>query len=142
MYGGSYSSSSGSSAAASFNEPSSTSWRWRWAFSLSLATIDQWPKAAVGEFFSDGREVDCAIDWDLLADPDTLRAAQGIPRAQDTSYDVLDTPVGAGDRGRALGANPLAILVPCHRVTRGREVPAEYVGGAKARAALRALERA
>ena len=99
-------------------------------------------KAAVGEFFSEGREVDCAIDWDLLPDPDTLRAAQGIPRAQDMSYDVLDTPAGPGDRGRALGANPLAILVPCHRVTRGRELPAEYVGGAEAREALRELERA
>jgi O6-methylguanine-DNA--protein-cysteine methyltransferase len=55
---------------------------------------------------------------------------------------VLDTPAGGRERGRVLGANPVAILVPCHRVTRGPEVPSEYVGGAEAREALRRLERA
>ena len=64
-----------------------------------------------------------------------------VPRAQLASYDALDTPAGARERGRLLGANPLAILVPCHRVTRGREMPDEYVGGAERRLALCALER-
>jgi O6-methylguanine-DNA--protein-cysteine methyltransferase len=45
------------------------------------------------------------------------------------------------ERGRALGANPLAILVPCHRVTRGRYTPSEYAGGAERRLALFELER-
>ena len=64
-----------------------------------------------------------------------------VPRAQSTSYDALDTPASATERGRVLGANPLAILVPCHRVTRGRETPSEYVGGAERRLALFDLER-
>ena len=40
-----------------------------------------------------------------------------------------------------LGANPLAILIPCHRVMRGREVPGDYVGGTDRRLALCELER-
>ena len=50
-------------------------------------------------------------------------------------------PPAARERGLVLGANPLAILIPCHRVTRGREVPGEYVGGAERRLALCELER-
>ena len=64
-----------------------------------------------------------------------------VPRAQLASYDALDTPAGARERGLVLGANPLAILIPCHRVMRGREVPGDYVGGTERRLALCALER-
>jgi methylated-DNA-[protein]-cysteine S-methyltransferase len=45
------------------------------------------------------------------------------------------------ERGRALGANPLPILVPCHRVARGRETACEYAGGAERRLARFELER-
>jgi Fe2+ or Zn2+ uptake regulation protein/O6-methylguanine-DNA--protein-cysteine methyltransferase len=99
-------------------------------------------KAAVAAYFA-GRPADeCAIDWDRVDGAQTLRAVLAVPRAHDGSYELLDTPAGAAQRGRVLGANPLAILVPCHRITRGREVPDEYVGGAERRRALRALERA
>ena len=64
-----------------------------------------------------------------------------VPRAELASYDALDTPAGARERGLVLGGNPLAILVPCHRVTRGHELPDEYVGGAARRLALCELER-
>ena len=99
-------------------------------------------KAAVGEFLAGRPARECPIDWDRLAGAPTLRAAMAVPRGQPTSYDALDTPAGATERGRVLGANPLAILVPCHRVTRGREMPSEYVGGAERRLALFELERA
>ena len=46
------------------------------------------------------------------------------------------------ERGRVLGSNPLAIVVPCHRITRGNELPREYVGGAERRVALNELESA
>ena len=100
-------------------------------------------KAAVAAYFA-GRpgRATCAIDWERLPRAGTtLRAAMAVPRAQLASYDALDTPAGARERGLALGANPLAILVPCHRVTRGREMPDEYVGGAERRLALVELER-
>jgi Fe2+ or Zn2+ uptake regulation protein/O6-methylguanine-DNA--protein-cysteine methyltransferase len=99
-------------------------------------------RAAVDDYFAGGAAADLEIDWASLDGAETLRAAMAIPRAREVSYDVLDTPAEASERGRVLGANPVAILVPCHRVIRGREVPGEYVGGAEQRKALLDLERA
>ena len=98
-------------------------------------------KAAVEAYFAGREPGECAIDWERLPGPETLRAARAIPRAQLASYDALDTPAGARERGLVLGANPLAILIPCHRVMRGLEMPDEYVGGAARRLALCKLER-
>ena len=98
-------------------------------------------KAAVEAYFAGREPGESTIDWARLRGPDTLRAAMAVPRAQLASYDTLDTPAKARERGLVLGANPLAILIPCHRVTRGRELPDEYVGGAERRLALCALER-
>jgi O6-methylguanine-DNA--protein-cysteine methyltransferase len=99
-------------------------------------------KTAVTEYFAHRPVPECTIDWDSLEGVPTLLAAMAVPPAQDRSYDALDTPEGAEDRGRVLGANPVAILVPCHPFTRVREVPAEYVGGDAQRRALREFERA
>ena len=98
-------------------------------------------KAFIAAYFAGGPGGECTIDWARIGGTSTLRAAMAVPRAQLASYDVLDTPAGARERGRALGANPLAVLIPCHRVTRGSEVPGEYVGGAERRLALCELER-
>ena len=98
-------------------------------------------KLAVAAYFAGRPAGDCEIDWDRLEGADTLRAAMAVPRARQASYDVLDTPTTAAERGRVLGGNPLAILVPCHRVTRGHELAAEYVGGIERRLALLELER-
>jgi Fur family ferric uptake transcriptional regulator len=98
-------------------------------------------KAAIARSFAGQPMGECAIDWSGLPGAQTLRSVTAVPRATDISYEALDTPAGAQERGRVLGANPVAILVPCHRVTRGREIPAEYVGGPAQRIALRQLER-
>ena len=98
-------------------------------------------KGAVSDYFA-GRPIrDCAIDFDALAGAGTLEAVMAVPRAERLSYERLDSPAGALERGLALGNNPLAIVVPCHRVTRGGELPDEYVGGAERRLALNELER-
>ena len=98
-------------------------------------------KEEVAAYFA-GRPADaCTIDWARLEGGHSLRAAMAVPRAQLASYDALESAAGARELGRTLGANPLAILVPCHRVTRGREMPDEYVGGAERRLALVELER-
>ena len=98
-------------------------------------------KAAVAEYFAGHAAGECAIDWAWLPGGPTLRAAMAVPRTRLASYDTLETPADARERGLVLGANPLAILIPCHRVTRGREIPDEYVGGAERRLALCELER-
>jgi Fe2+ or Zn2+ uptake regulation protein/O6-methylguanine-DNA--protein-cysteine methyltransferase len=97
--------------------------------------------AAVEAYFAGEVPAGCAVDWERLPGAETLRAAMAVPRAQLASYDALETPAQARERGLVLGANPLAILIPCHRVTRGREMPDEYVGGAERRLALCELER-
>ncbi len=98
-------------------------------------------KAAVADYVAGRPPRECQIDWDSLDGKQTLRAVTAVPRAHEASYDLLETPADASERGRVLGANPLAILIPCHRVTRGREVPAEYVGGAEQRQRLLDFER-
>lgn len=98
-------------------------------------------KAAVGEYVAGNEAGECAIDWERLPGATTLRAAMAVPRSEVASYDGLDTPAGARQRGLTLGANPLVILVPCHRVMRGQEVPGDYVGGPARRLALCELER-
>ena len=98
-------------------------------------------KAAVADYVAGRPPRECQIDWDSLDGSQTLRAVTAVPRAHEASYDALETSADAAERGRILGANPLAILIPCHRVTRGREVPVEYVGGAKQRHRLLEFER-
>lgn len=98
-------------------------------------------KAAVADYVAGRPPRECQIDWDSLDGRQTLCAVTAVLRAHEASYDLLETPADASERGRVLGANPLAILIPCHRVTRGREVPAEYVGGAEQRQRLLEFER-
>jgi len=83
-----------------------------------------------------------AVDWEAIdnADVPTLQATQAIGRGVERSYEALDLTAGAHERGLALGSNPLALVVPCHRVTRGREVPETYVGGRERKRWLRAHE--
>jgi Fur family transcriptional regulator, stress-responsive regulator len=86
------------------------------------------------------------VDWAALgaAGTPTLQEVQAVPAGADRSYDRLagEDAADARTRGRTLGANPLALVVPCHRVTRGREVPEAYVGGPERKRWLRQHERA
>jgi Fe2+ or Zn2+ uptake regulation protein/O6-methylguanine-DNA--protein-cysteine methyltransferase len=85
----------------------------------------------------------CAVDWDGLDNVSvpTLRAVQAIGPGLDRSYETLRTDADAHERGLALGTNPLVLVVPCHRVTRGREVPEAYVGGPERKRWLRQHEQ-
>jgi Fe2+ or Zn2+ uptake regulation protein/O6-methylguanine-DNA--protein-cysteine methyltransferase len=96
--------------------------------------------AAVSGYFADGRAGECTIDWALLPGAATLRAVTEVAAGSSASYETLQTSADAGERGRVLGSNPVVVLVPCHRITRGREVPRAYVGGEERRLALRRLE--
>ncbi len=86
--------------------------------------------------------VACAVDWEALdnVSTSTLRDIQAAPVGTDRSYETLRGP-DARTKGLAIGTNPLVIVVPCHRVTRGREVPDAYVGGPERKRWLRQHER-
>ena len=52
----------------------------------------------------------------------------------------IGLPRAARAVGLANGANPIAIVVPCHRVVRADGTPGGYAGGQAAKIALLALE--
>lgn len=56
---------------------------------------------------------------------------------------AIGSPRSARAVGRAVGANPVALLIPCHRiVAAGGPLPGSYRWGADRKAALLALESA
>jgi len=74
------------------------------------------------------------------------RAMQDIPYGETLSYGALATKVGSVPRavGGACGANPIPIVVPCHRVVAGHGRLGGFSGGrgAATKRALLALEGA
>jgi Fe2+ or Zn2+ uptake regulation protein/O6-methylguanine-DNA--protein-cysteine methyltransferase len=81
------------------------------------------------------------IDWHV---PDEtaalLRSVQTIPYAEPRSYDRITAGMSAYDCGLAVGANPMPLLIPCHRVSRGINRLEAYVGGPERLRVLQDLE--
>jgi O-6-methylguanine DNA methyltransferase len=75
-----------------------------------------------------------------------LAEARRIPFGEVSSYAALARRIGhpraARAVGNALGANPVPVLVPCHRVIRGDGTWGHYAFGAALKTRLLALERA
>jgi len=73
--------------------------------------------------------------WELIA---------AIPYGQTDSYGAIARAIGHPQRARAVGAatgrNPLAIVVPCHRVIGSDGSLTGYAGGLPAKRALLELE--
>lgn len=69
-----------------------------------------------------------------------------IPEGRVTTYGELAHCVGSAKAaravGQAVGANPLAYLIPCHRVINGSGVVGHYRGGAERKRGLLAWEAA
>ena len=74
-----------------------------------------------------------------------LAAAARVPYGETTSYAALAKTVGrpraARAVGNALGANPVPIIIPCHRIIRGDGTWGHYAFGAGMKTALLTLER-
>jgi methylated-DNA-[protein]-cysteine S-methyltransferase len=74
--------------------------------------------------------------WDIVND---------IPFGATTTYGRIAEQLGdrtlAQKVGQAVGANPLCIIVPCHRVLGANGSLTGYAGGLKRKAALLELER-
>ncbi len=75
------------------------------------------------------------IDWAFLesSGAPALRSTGSIPYAGHRSYIDLTDADSARDLGWIMGANPIPIVAPCHRVTRGVEIPTTFVGGSDRR---------
>jgi Fe2+ or Zn2+ uptake regulation protein/O6-methylguanine-DNA--protein-cysteine methyltransferase len=86
-------------------------------------------------FSGQAASIESAIDWDALPEDDheALRATREIPYAGKRSYLGLGAGLPAKRLGMSLGENPIPVIVPCHRVMRGVEVPQSFVGGPERR---------
>lgn len=65
------------------------------------------------------RRFDLALDWGTGLNESVRRAMAAIPYGETRTYGQIAKAVGAPAQavGQACGANPLPILIPCHRVT-------------------------
>jgi methylated-DNA-[protein]-cysteine S-methyltransferase len=101
------------------------------------------------EYF-DGRrqDFDVPIDWSYLAGftREVLRATARIGFGQVSSYAGVAAEAGSPRAvraaGNALGANPMPVVVPCHRVLRTGGSLGGYTGGLERKEFLLRLEGA
>lgn len=105
-------------------------------------------RSQLDEFFAGRRRrFDVALDWSLIAGfrRQVLQAlSAGVGYGELASYGELATLVGSPRAARAVGssmaANPLPIVVPCHRVVRSGGAMGNYTGGVERKRFLLELE--
>jgi len=106
------------------------------------------PRRELDEFFSGRRrDFDVPLDWSLVKPGFTqavLTATAEIPFGETISYKGIARRAG-NERafraaGTALGANPLPIVVPCHRVLHAGGGLGGYTGGVEIKRRLLAIE--
>ncbi|MGH2850124.1 MAG: methylated-DNA--[protein]-cysteine S-methyltransferase, partial [Solirubrobacteraceae bacterium] len=88
----------------------------------STTTLDPWRRELDEYFGGHRRDFGAPLDWAQMApfQRRILRATAAIPYGNVSSYRAVaadaGSPRGFRAAGNALGANPLPIVVPCHRV--------------------------
>jgi methylated-DNA-[protein]-cysteine S-methyltransferase len=99
------------------------------------------------EYFAGRRETfDIAVDWSLYSPfgRRVLEATAAIPFGRTATYGEVAAQAGnaraSRAAGRALGANPVPIVVPCHRVVGAGGRLTGYTGGMHRKEALLRLE--
>lgn len=99
--------------------------------------------------YFNGMHVNFNLDLDLSAGTkfqiDAWRKARQIPYGTVQSYGWIAREIGkpkaARAVGQAMGANPLSIIVPCHRVVRSDGELGGFARGLTCKRQLLALER-
>jgi methylated-DNA-[protein]-cysteine S-methyltransferase len=99
------------------------------------------------EYFEGRREkFDIPIDWSYLAGftREVLRATAAIEFGEVSTYagvaEAAGSPRAVRAAGNALGANPMPVIVPCHRVLRTGGALGGYTGGIERKEFLLRLE--
>lgn len=105
------------------------------------------PRRELEQYFAGRRrEFELRIDWQLTRGfgRRVLEATARVPYGSVSSYMRVaaeaGSPRGSRAAGNALGANPLPIVVPCHRVLRAGGGLGGYTGGLERKRALLGLE--
>ena len=106
------------------------------------------PRRELDEYFAGRRrEFDVRLDMRLMTEftRRVLTATAEIPYGSLSTYRQVATEAGSprGSRaaGNALGANPLPIVVPCHRVIHSSGGLGGYTGGLDRKRTLLAIEQ-
>jgi methylated-DNA-[protein]-cysteine S-methyltransferase len=101
------------------------------------------------EYFAGARDrFEMPLDWQLTRGfgRRVLRSTARIPYGSVSSYArvaaAAGSPRGSRAAGNALGANPLPIIVPCHRVLHAGGGLGGYTGGVERKVTLLAIEGA
>jgi len=99
------------------------------------------------QYFAGSRDqFDVQLDWTLTRGfgRRVLQATARIPYGSVSTYAQVaaaaGSPRGSRAAGNALGANPLPIIVPCHRVLRSGGALGGYTGGLDRKRTLLAVE--
>ena len=112
------------------------------------AKLDEVRRELDEYFEGDRHDFDIPLDWQLSSGfmQRVLRATAKIPYGGVATYRDVATragnPKAMRAAGNALGANPIPIIVPCHRVVRTGGAVGNYGGGPDMKRALLQLEGA
>ena len=105
------------------------------------------PRRELDEYFAGHRKgFDLPIDWSILRGftLKVLRETARIDFGELRSYAEVATAAGSPRAvraaGNALGANPMPVVVPCHRVVRTGGALGGYTGGGERKEVLLHLE--
>ncbi len=101
------------------------------------------------EYFSGARrDFEVPVDWSLVRPGfgrRVLEATARIPFGSVRTYGAVaaeaGVPAGARAAGGALGANPVPIVIPCHRIVPAGGRLGGYTGGVEKKRLLLGLER-
>ena len=101
------------------------------------------------DYFAGRRQAfDVELDWQLMTpfQESIMRVVHGVPFGHVATYQQVATAIGRPTASRAAGGanarNPLAIVVPCHRVVGSDGSLTGYAGGMERKEYLLHLEGA
>jgi len=112
------------------------------------AVLDQVRRQLEEYFAGERREFDLPLDWTLVRGfaRAVLEATAAIPYGETRTYGQIAAEAGSPRAfraaGNALGSNPIAIVIPCHRVVASGGRIGGYGGGLGRKRLLLDLEGA
>ncbi|HEV3130098.1 MAG TPA: methylated-DNA--[protein]-cysteine S-methyltransferase [Solirubrobacteraceae bacterium] len=105
------------------------------------------PRRELDQYFAGDREqFEVQLDWRLVRGfgRRVLEATSRIPFGSVSTYKQVaieaGSPRGSRAAGNALGANPIPIIVPCHRILHSTGGLGGYTGGLERKRTLLAIE--
>ena len=105
------------------------------------------PRRQLGEYFEGRRHsFELGVDWGVWGGfaQRVLKVTARVPFGEVSSYKAVaaaaGVPAASRAAGNALGANPVPIVVPCHRILRSDGTLGGYTGGLDRKRWLLALE--